>query len=670
MFKGRRFGGVGVAVATLVAGVAVFAPTPAAQAQTVGVQARPADALVDSIGVNTHLHYSGSAYKELANVERVLVDAGIRHIRDYPVNVAAIAQLAQRGVRTSAIIGHPDQGSWGLPIDTYFGNIKKAPEAFASIEGTNEPDITMGSDWASKMRTHQKAVWDRVKGDPTLRHLPVAGPALTWAKNASALGDISASADWGNMHPYPGGRTPDKRVSEDVAAAKQHNVAGKPVIATETGYHTALQSSSGHRAATEAAQGTYMPRLSLGYFAMGVPRTFSYELVDQGADQTNSEKSFGLVRRDFTPKPAYTATKNMVALLADPGPAFTPGRLAYALGGTDTATRQVVLQKRDGSFWLAVWQETSVWDEVNKQTINPPDRALTLDLETVSDVRTYMPNAATAPRATLDDTTKVSFTSSEQVTLLEIRATTAPAPTTTEPAPAPTTTTAPAPTTAPVQQGGGRGDVAPGQLRKLVSAASACPDEVPGGTFPDVAAANVHNAAIDCLAWWDIARGRNGSYLPDNTVTREQMASLLVRSIEESGGSLPAAPTVTFGDVAMSSHRTAIELLATAGIATGRPDGTFGPGEPMTRAQMTALVVRTYGHLTRIQLEVTVDHFTDDETSVHEELINGAAEIGIVSGVGSGRFEPESPVRRDHAASMLVRVLALLVEGGQSRLPA
>jgi len=41
-----------------------------------------ADAFVDSVGVNVHLHYNDTSYGNFASVERSLKDLGVRHIRD------------------------------------------------------------------------------------------------------------------------------------------------------------------------------------------------------------------------------------------------------------------------------------------------------------------------------------------------------------------------------------------------------------------------------------------------------------------------------------------------------------------------------------------------------------------------------------------------------------
>ena len=41
-----------------------------------------ADAFVDSVGVNVHLHYTDTSYGNFAAVEKALKDLGVRHIRD------------------------------------------------------------------------------------------------------------------------------------------------------------------------------------------------------------------------------------------------------------------------------------------------------------------------------------------------------------------------------------------------------------------------------------------------------------------------------------------------------------------------------------------------------------------------------------------------------------
>jgi hypothetical protein len=156
------------------------------------------------------------------------------------------------------------------------------------------------------------------------------------------------------------------------------------------------------RPVTEAVQGKYIPRLFLESFNLGVPRTFSYELIDQKADPNNSEHNYGLLRSDGTPKPAYTTLKNLIGLLNDPQPVPTPpiiatptplGALNYAIGGTAQNVHHTLLQKSNGDFYLVLWLEVPSTDQTASQSV-------TLNFNTaLGQAITYTPNQSIAPVA-------------------------------------------------------------------------------------------------------------------------------------------------------------------------------------------------------------------------------------------------------------------------------
>jgi hypothetical protein len=137
------------------------------------------------------------------------------------------------------------------------------------------------------------------------------------------------------------------------------------MIATETGYHNAVKATTvSQRAVSERAAGRYMPRLLFDQFNRGFARSYIYELIDERADPTRTtmDANFGLVRNDGSEKPAYSAVRSVLNLLSDPGPAFVPGVLTYSLLGQLDAVRHTLLQKRNGSFYLALWQDRSSYD--------------------------------------------------------------------------------------------------------------------------------------------------------------------------------------------------------------------------------------------------------------------------------------------------------------------
>ena len=122
---------------------------------------------------------------------------------------------------------------------------------------------------------------------------------------------------------------------------------------TECGYNTYLPEGRG---LPEGIQAKYLPRTFAEFFRRGIYRSFRYELVDQGTGG-NAEQLFGMLRNDLSRKPAFNAVRDLIGLLADPGPTFATTDLDYTLEGDTKDVRQVLLQKRDGSYYLMLWLE-------------------------------------------------------------------------------------------------------------------------------------------------------------------------------------------------------------------------------------------------------------------------------------------------------------------------
>src|SRR5688572_30287344 len=69
---------------------------------------------------------------------------------------------------------------------------------------------------------------------------------------------------------------------------------------------------------------------------------------------------------------------------------------------------------------------------------------------------------------------------------------------------------------------------------------SACPEQkVTDDGFTDVTG-SVHEAAVDCIVWWGVARGKTANtYAPGAVVTRGAMATFIANLIVASAGTLP-----------------------------------------------------------------------------------------------------------------------------------
>lgn len=75
----------------------------------------------------------------------------------------------------------------------------------------------------------------------------------------------------------------------------------------------------------------------------------------------------------------------------------------------------------------------------------------------------------------------------------------------------------------------------------------------------------------------------------------------------------------------------------------GYPGGTFGPDQNMTRAEAAQMF---YNLLLEKDVEITVEFVDVPEDAWYATPVNTLASLGILSGVGNGRFDPERSITR------------------------
>ena len=168
-------------------------------------------------------------------------------------------------------------------------------------------------------------------------------------------------------------------------------------------------------------------------------------------------------------------------------------------------------------------------------------------------------------------------------------------------------------------------------------------------TLNDIAG-NTHEAAIRAIAAAGITAGfPDGTYRPGRTVTRAQMASFLQRALGLSGGDATG-----FSDVAGHAHEAAIRAITAAGITTGFSDGTYRPGDTVTRAQMATFLKKALS-LT----DGDASRFSDVAGNAHEAAIGAIAEAGITTGFPDGSYRPAQSVTRGQMATFLQKALNL-----------
>lgn len=375
--------------------------------QTPSVQNRPknqaqsADLFVDSLGVNTHLTYTDTAYGKFDNlIKPKLRELGIRHIRDGgyqdPTFFNKIKELNRYGIKTLLTFA-------ANPPEEVVATAKTLKGALVAVEGANESDLEhfkfsyKGQKFPEGTRNYQQELFTALELDPATKNLPIILPSMGWGENAQKLGYVPWG-DIGNMHSYPNLGNPPTDALDWYFIKHARTIAGntKPLWSTETGYHNYTKDDLG---ISERAGARYIPRLWLEHFNRQVKRVYLYEFINQRPDtQGDGQQNFGLLRSDGSPKPSYTIIKNLIFLLKDPGLSFPLKTLDYKLSGNTTNVHQTLLQKRDGNFYLILWQEVRSWDNKKKKDIAIAERKVTLNINTpISQVVAYQPIRSTNP---------------------------------------------------------------------------------------------------------------------------------------------------------------------------------------------------------------------------------------------------------------------------------
>lgn len=169
-------------------------------------------------------------------------------------------------------------------------------------------------------------------------------------------------------------------------------------------------------------------------------------------------------------------------------------------------------------------------------------------------------------------------------------------------------------------------------------------------------AGTAHAASIVAIVGEGIVNGHpDGTFRPGESMTREQMATTLFNALDlEVPDDLDLPDDVN----PTSVHAKAIAALLKAGIAQGDEEGNFNPAEEVRRGQM-ARFLDNAGLLDELPEGTTVEIPEDVKGSVHEDAIAAALGNGVAQGFADGSFQPDASVERGQMATIVTNALKL-----------
>ena len=122
---------------------------------------------------------------------------------------------------------------------------------------------------------------------------------------------------------------------------------------------------------------------------------------------------------------------------------------------------------------------------------------------------------------------------------------------------------------------------------------------------------------------------------------------------------VPSQAAVKFGDVPDDYWaKEAVTQIASLGVLTGYPDGTFRPNAPITRAEFAAIIVKLKSP--GQHKPPAVSSFSDvTSESWASGYIEDAAKMGLITGFPDGAFHPTVKIDRVDAVVIVTRFAGL-----------
>ena len=160
-----------------------------------------------------------------------------------------------------------------------------------------------------------------------------------------------------------------------------------------------------------------------------------------------------------------------------------------------------------------------------------------------------------------------------------------------------------------------------------------------------------------------------GLIRPHANITRAEVATIFFRLISDTDRAQHWEQTNPFPDVELHHwFNNAVSTATRMGIFQGRPDGTFGPNEAITRAELSAAAAR---FMDAAGIANGEDLFNDIYGHWANAYINVMGENNWVQGPygQGGAFYPNRPITRAETAAIINRIFERLPQSTADLLP-
>jgi len=182
------------------------------------------------------------------------------------------------------------------------------------------------------------------------------------------------------------------------------------------------------------------------------------------------------------------------------------------------------------------------------------------------------------------------------------------------------------------------------------------PNPVTEDDITDISEHYAKNHIVKLIHYGIVNGYGDGTFRPDNNITRAEFSSLTATALEKIGYTLKSSRG--FADMEGHWAETVVAKLAGSGIVNGFEDGTFKPDMEITRGQ--AAIIAT-NMLSYCGVEVrNGEGFPDIVSHYAEKHIKSLNAYGVVNGYTDGTFKPDNNITRGQAAMYIANCLTVL----------
>ncbi len=179
----------------------------------------------------------------------------------------------------------------------------------------------------------------------------------------------------------------------------------------------------------------------------------------------------------------------------------------------------------------------------------------------------------------------------------------------------------------------------------------ASPPSAGAAAFSDIQGHWAEGSINQLIASQAISGYPDNTFRPENTITRAEFASILMKAFNFA----PKANVVVFFDTYKHWAKDAISNATAYGIVSGYDAITFGPEDYVTREQMALMIY----HACSMEGSFQGKSFTDQSSisSWANDAVAAVSQKNLMGGYADGSFRPRGLATRAEAATLISKAL-------------